>query len=266
MLTSTQFIRRAAMLTGQTEIKPGKVLTYRDPPLEAVPDPICWLCGGKTEGLGLPKKKRILDTFTDHAWARGQGSESLCAGCSFCLSMRELRNYSIFATEKGLLHPGRAEWREILLNPPDPPFVACLAVSGQKHLSFKAPMNYSNDTFFVLLEEQAVEVQPPKLEYILDLVEQLYAYFTKDEIATGNYSQHRIQRCGVSRWDEMETALSPWRRRRLFDLALFVAQKREAEEQSREIRPREVIAYEKPKTVTGNNRTDPGTAQIGFNW
>lgn len=59
------------MLTGQTEIKPGKVLTYRDPPLEAVPDPICWLCGGKTEGLGLPKKKRILDTFTDHALAGG---------------------------------------------------------------------------------------------------------------------------------------------------------------------------------------------------
>lgn len=263
MITATQLIRQAAIKTGSIEVKPGKVITYEDPPLQVVDDAICWLCGGETGGRGIPTKKGIKDTFTDHPWARGQGSKSLCAGCTFCLGNRSLRNYSILATADGLRHPGRADWREILLHSPEPPFVACLAVSGQKHLSFKAPVNLSREVFTVALEEQMVEIVPAKLEACLEAVENLYLYFTKDEIATGSYSQHRIQECGLGRWQELDAMLQPWRGTRIFELALFVAQKQEKPE------PDHKEVYQNAPVqavVTGAKAADPGPTQIGFEW
>jgi len=265
MITATQLIRQAALKTGSIEVKADKMIVYEDPPLQNVSDHICWLCGGETGGKGIPTKKGIKDTFTDHSWARGQGSNSLCPGCAFCLGNRPLRNYSILATSDRLRHPSRAEWRGILLAPPEPPFVACLAVSGQKHLAFKAPINLSQEVFTVALEEQLIEVVPAKLAACLEIVEDLYIYFTKDEIATGRYSQHRIQECGLARWERLDAALEPWRGSRLLELALFVAQKSE--------QPQEgpchqgVIPHGMASTAhAGAKATDPGTAQLRFEW
>ena len=163
MLTATQLIRHAALKTGSLEVKPGKVITYADPPLRPVDDTVCWLCGGETGGQGVPTKQAIKPTFTDNPHARAQESKSLCSGCAFCLSMRELRNYSILAAADGLRHPSRADWREILLDPPEPPFVMCLAVSGQKHISFKAPVNLNREITTVALEEQLINVTNDRL-------------------------------------------------------------------------------------------------------
>ncbi len=263
--TASQLIRQAALKTGQLEVKSGKVIGYADPPLQPVSDETCWLCGGETGSQGMPTKKGIRPTFTDHSYARGQGSKSLCAGCAFCLSMRELRNYSILASPAGLRHPTRADWRETLLNPPEPPFVMCLAVSGQKHLSFKAPVNLDRRMFTVMLEEQAIHVMPEKLEYLLEAVEALYIYFSKQEITTGRYSQHRIKECGLRQWEELEGRLEYWRGRPLFDLALFVAQKREKPEgekieQEKATKP-EVRPHEPPPAVDGSReRKNPEPA------
>ncbi|MEG3070998.1 MAG: hypothetical protein RQM92_09490 [Candidatus Syntrophopropionicum ammoniitolerans] len=98
-----------------------------------------------------------------------------------------------------------------MLDPPNPPFVCCLAVSGQKHLTFKAPVNVDRQRFTVMLEEQPIHVSPKKLEHLLDMVEELYVYFTKNEIITGNYSQHRIKECGIRQWGELEGMLEFWR-------------------------------------------------------
>jgi len=150
--TASQLIHNAALKTGKIEMHGEKTIEYSDVQTDAVDDAVCWLCGGETGGMGLPTKKAIKPTFTDHPHARGQRSKSICSGCAFCLSMRELRNYSILATRDSLDHPTRAQWREILLNPPVPPFVMCLAVSGQKYLTFKAPINLEREYFIVLLE------------------------------------------------------------------------------------------------------------------
>lgn len=270
LITGTQLIRQAALLTKSVELKPGKILTYNDPELTQVEDAVCWLCGGQIkDGLGMPTKKRIGDTFTDHPYARAHESRSLCPGCVFCLSMRELRNYSVLATLQGISHPGRAEWREILLSPPEPPFVACLAVSGQKHLTFKAPVNYSREAFVVLLEEQAVEVVPDKLREVLTITEELYLYFTKDEIESGQYSQHRIQECGISKWEEIENKIRRWRRTRLFNLALFVAQRGEKPEKAAQPVRKAGKSNAKrvsPTVISGNKAGNTEPAQLGLNW
>lgn len=256
-MTASQLIRQAALKTVKVEMR-EKVIEYADPPLEDVPDQVCWLCGGETEGRGLSTKKAIKPTFTDHSHARGQGSDSICAGCAFCLSMRELRNYSILAMPNGIAHPTRAEWREILIAPPDPPFVICLAVSGQKHLTFKAPVNVERDRYTVLLEEQQVHVMPDKLNRCIEAVEALYVYFNKEEILIGRYSQHKIKECGLSRWERLEAAVEDRRGRPLFDLAVFVAQKREPE----------VVPDEPPPAAnsTGAREDREPTGQLTLNW
>ena len=274
IITASQLIRQAALKTKQLELqgaKGVKVIDYADPQLEAVPDPACWLCGGEiTGGQGLPTKKAIRPTFTDHPYARGQGSGSVCAGCAFCLSARTLRNYSILATGSGggvLQHPARAEWRDALCNPPEPPFVACLAVSGQKHLFFKAPVNLDRDHFTVLLEEREIFVMPDRIKQAIEVVEALYAHFTKNEIATGRYNQHRIRECGIARWERLEAAVESLRGRPLFDLALFVAQKTEPEpEPKKELQ--EVVKVEPPPAVdkTGKGGDQEAAGQLRLDW
>lgn len=265
MFTATQLIRQAALATGPIEVKPGKVLTYADPLLTPTLDADCWLCGGDVNGIGMSAQKGIKDTFTDTPRAKAPYSQSLCSGCAFCLSVRELRNYSILATETRLRHPNRADWRSILLDPPEPPFVACLAVSGQKHLSFKGVVNLDRDIFTVLLEEQEVEVIPSQLADLLAVVETAYGYFTKDEISTGRYGQNRIRQCGLARWEALEAAIEPWRGKRLFNLALFIAQKppeHPKEQPKPEVKPDAVPAA----NAGGGQAADPATGQLRLEW
>jgi len=252
ILTPTQLIRKAALKTGtaitptlwkekpadkkvrkseanQVEVGGHVGVVMTDPTIENVPDWQCWLCGGRTGGRGLPVKKAILPTFTDRDKARGSRSQSICQGCAFCLSHLSLRNYSILATEQGLRHPTRPEIRELLLEPPEPPFVFCIAVSGQKWLHFRAQVAYSRDGYPVQMEETSVCIERPVLRQWLESVELLYTVFSKDEIRTGHYSQNRIKEFGLLRFQAVEAMVAPSRGTRLFDLAVFVAQKREIE-------------------------------------
>ena len=225
-MTNTQFIRTSALKGGPIQLA-NKTVEYPDIEVTEVPDSICWLCGGDTEGLGMPVKKGIKDTFTDQDLARNITSNSLCRGCAFCLGQRPLRNYSILATRDRLYHPSRLKLRNVLLNPPEPPFLLAIAVSGQKHLSFKAHIVYGCDLFPILLEEMLIFINPQELTAILEPIETLYTEFSKVEIESGDYSQGRIKKFGPKRWQETESQISPRRGCRLFKLAVFIAQKRE---------------------------------------
>lgn len=154
----------------------------------------------------------------------------MCAECTFCLSNKPLRMYSILASPGGLIHPIRREWRDTLLNPPEPPFVLCLATSGQKHLHFKTRTNYKRDDYWILLEETPMQVNIAKLTSLLDIIEQLYTNFTKDEIRTGNYNVSRIKTFGTTKWEDLESRIENERGMRLFELAVTVSKKEEVGE------------------------------------
>lgn len=228
LLTPTQLIHQAAMQTPEIPVAMGKVVKYKDVDVTDVTDTRCWLCGGDTSGKGQPVKKAIKPTFTNIDLSRAPQSKSICPGCTFCLTYRELRNYSIIATEEGLRHPSRPEMRELLLDPPEPPFVFCIATSGQKHLTFRTQVAYTRDGYPVQYEETPVCVDRTILREWLDAVEMLYAVFSKAEILSGNYNQNRIRQFGLQRFQEIEAQIAPHRGNRLFDLAVFVAQKIEA--------------------------------------
>lgn len=195
--------------------------------LTDVPDETCWLCGGPTHGRGASVEMAIPDTFTDHDRARAPQSGSICEACLFCLKNKPLRTHSIFATPDALRMPKRSEWRDILLNPPGGLWLATIAVSGQKHLSFKAPVNAGpNGT--VLLEETPVPIIG--LGGLIGPVEELRQRFTSDEILTGRYSQNRIRQFGLARWYALEQVVSKHRRSRLLELAVYIANREEEKE------------------------------------
>ena len=225
MYCAVRLIYEAAMKTPEVVTPSGKTVIY-EPAKDGELSGRCWLCGCETE-TGHPKKKIIKPTFTDHDLAAIPWSDVVCEHCAWALSYRELRNYSILATGDGLYHPTRAQIREAILNPPDPPFLLCVAESGQRWLHFKANVNLTNKGFGVRMDNFDVIVSPELFKRALDPVEKLYQTFTKAEIESGNYQSHRIREFGLDRWEQLEKVVGPTRKSSLFQLVLFVAQREE---------------------------------------
>ena len=100
------------------------------------------------------------------------------------------------------------------------PSVAVIAESGQKHTIFRARVGWWQ------FEEHTLRPFAPELERLLGLVEQLYAGgFSKADIETGRYPQHRVVAFGVRQWHELEAGIRPERGTPRLQLALFLAQK-----------------------------------------
>lgn len=198
----------------------------------------CRFCGRSSSGR--PFGDWVRPTFVD--WDKLVGGEIVCDGCFFWLdeaSMelahrmgkekpQRMRNYShfIMAGEWMPLSKGdKAQMRGLLLAQPFPE-LAAIAVSGQKHIVFRARWNPPRALAgWVQLEEAAVFVEPAELGRLLAVVEMLYAGSSKAEISSGNYRQHRIRKLGLDRWHGAERQIQNLRGSPLFDLALFLAQK-----------------------------------------
>ena len=188
----------------------------------------CWLCGCLTTS-GHPKNKIIKPTFTDSNLAKAPWSGVVCDHCAWALSYRSLRNYSILATWNEMRHPSRAEVREVLLNPPEPPFVLCVADSGQRWLHIRSKITYRDGPMIVRFEDLEVRITPLEFARLLEPIERLYQVFTKDEIASGTFKSHKIQEFGIAEWERLWSQIARHRASGAFKLALFVAQRKEEE-------------------------------------
>jgi len=194
---------------------------------------ICRVCGQQSDGL--PFSDWVRPTFTD--WDKLLPGDILCQACQFAFAekselltqrtgkekLQRMRNYSHFVVGGRWLplsKANKARMARILLH--EDWRVAIVAQSGQKHLIFRAYLG------IVQFEEQQI----PDLRGLSDLlaiVEALYSSFSKAEIRAGDYAQHRILRFGLEYWWELEKALWPQRQTALFELALFLAQRKEEE-------------------------------------
>ncbi|MCK9326408.1 MAG: hypothetical protein M0P69_13025, partial [Bacteroidales bacterium] len=224
-----QFIWDALLKTPSVTVQKAgkpKVIEYKCPDFEQVPDARCWLCGGDTGGIGRLKKRHITKMFSDTEYAQENRSESLCVGCGGLLSNASMRFYSLLATEKGISHPTRREWRDILLVPPQGIWAGGLAISCQKHLFYRMTLNFSAVRCIVALEDFRVLYQPGHLDWLLGRVEPMLAVFSKEEIRTGQYRQNRIREYGLKAWQKAEAIIHPLRGNPLLDLVLYVAVKK----------------------------------------
>lgn len=235
MLTPTQLIYRAYQNTPKPLPLPnGKEAEWPIPEMGEVPDELCWLCGGETHGQGRMSKDVIRKTFTNTPFARAIESESLCTGCGWILAQRHIRNWSLLVVDGKLEHPTRQRIREVLLAPPETyPWMLSIAVSGQKHISFPGRVVFSPRNIWVLLEQIPIQLPASGIGHVLAPVEELLtAGFTKTEVQTGVYRQDRIRAAGLAWWKEREKRIAAMRGSQMFELAVYVAQVQEREEEA----------------------------------
>lgn len=203
----------------------------------------CRFCG--QNGQGIAFSDWVKDSFTD--WDKLQPGVIVCNSCLFWfdeqsaeLAQRvgkdkpqKMRNYSHFMVS-GQWEPvskgNKARMRELLLSHPFPE-MAVIADSGQKHLVFRAVRNpQGSNAGWVQFEEQRVWVVPANLGALLEVVERLYATFSKGEIESGQYSGSRALKFGLDAWQVLEQQLKRERGKPLFALAIFLAQRKEGED------------------------------------
>lgn len=202
----------------------------------------CRFCHNESTGILFSNWAR--PTFTDHD-KLGPG-DIICRDCLFWFDEKSellaeivgkdkpqrMRNYSHFVVGGEWLplsKANKAEMTAFFLGTPFPT-MAAIAESGQKHIAFRAICNPPGSTAgWVQFEEQRLFVRPAELRQVLDTIEDLYVSFSKSEIEAGRYSQHRIRKFGLERWQSLESQLSSIRDSLLFKLALFLAQKRKGD-------------------------------------
>lgn len=192
----------------------------------------CWLCGGPAGEAPWPLARAISSTFTNHTLAAAPRSGSVCEPCAYLASGDAWREYCAAHPEMGLksvsplswrsyshvvamgIHacPVRSGWQRWLFEPPPPPFVYVIAESGQKHLLFRAEAAHERDLYPVQVEEDRIWVQPGPLRECVDAVELgLRMGFTREEIASGRYSQGRLAKAGLAEWRRWEDRMASWR-------------------------------------------------------
>jgi hypothetical protein len=198
----------------------------------------CKICGQASDGVSFADW--VKPTFTD--FDKLQSGEIVCNACLFFFEEASLelarrmgkdkpqrmRNYSHFVVNgewTPLSKGNKDKMRELLLGDTFPE-LAAVADSGQKHVVFRAVRNAPNSKAgWVQFEEQRVFVKPDELRGLLEIVEGLYAGFSKGEIESGEYAGWRILQFGLPLWDELESKVKAIRGKPIFSLALFLAQR-----------------------------------------
>lgn len=174
--------------------------------------PRCYLCGGPAFDP-QPITRLLKSTFTDYNVARGDAGAGICAACAWWMQDKntdlqtllgrdkpqKARNYSLFLAPDGageakrthvLSKAQKREMASLLLSEQGIPDVAVIAVSGQKHLVFKARVNPPGQRAgWVLYEEQHLWLDRLQFGELFDAVQALYrSGYSKEAIETGRYT------------------------------------------------------------------------------
>lgn len=206
-----------------------------------VPDPVCWLCGGDTEGQGWQRADALSPSFTSLQRAAAPTSPVVCEPCAYFASgdaWRQYaadhpamnlktghavgwRSYSHLFTPDGHATPTRAGWRDLLLYPPAGPYLAVIALSGQKHLIYRGAVCGGGERLLLQVEEERLHLTQPQAVRALGIVEALVALgCARDEIASGRYAPGRVKPAQVARWHDLADAATDVRRTQPGVLAL----------------------------------------------
>jgi hypothetical protein len=217
-------------------------------------DSQCWLCGGETDGIGWDLKAAIGGAFTDHPAAKASHSQTLCCACAaltskdaFVMACEKhghspyfpakdgkppflsnwMFNSHVFS-EQAWRMPSRAEMRDVLLSPPEPPFAITLANAGKKHVIFRAPVNHSRDLFSIQFDEQTALIDRNRFAAMLQQFEAAYALgFSKDSLLTGQYNTAVCMKIGLATWRNVEEGMAECRLKHgeLLKIVAFCAKK-----------------------------------------
>jgi len=203
----------------------------------------CAVCGAK-DVPGYNINDVIGPSFMD--WdAVNQKASGVCIYCAACLGKdmprtEWLRFTSFLATKDYLLRLKRDDLWDHLLLPPDPPFVFGVTYTHKKHVCFKAPVNYSQEIFFVQTEDVAIKIVPSQIQKLCKALQNWYTickktkaeptWFTKQDILSGCQNFKKIEAYGMKKYFKEDKIIKPFRRTALLTLLTYALNKRNTKE------------------------------------
>jgi hypothetical protein len=200
---------------------------------------------------GYPLKKILSGNFSDIdsiKFAGGYMSVEMASLLKQCLpnpegGYTELRKYSFIATPSELVLLRAENLIDYLLkSDKETPFVFCVgslqSSKAQKHTSFKAQLNYSNDIFTVSTEVGQVTVEIAKINQVLPIVQAWYTvtpatrgkasemtFFTKEELKNGCQNLQKIEAYGAEKYLQENSVLEKVRGGLWFELLVKAIKK-----------------------------------------
>jgi len=192
---------------------------------------ICRITG--KESTGLKFDDWVRDTFTDYAslypgtiisneslFCFEESSELIAKKVNKDKPQR-FRTYSHIVIDNDwyvLTKAQKKEIYELIIN--NEPDVCVISDSGQRHLLFKHKIGTWQ------FEDQHIQRDKETLTKIKLLGDELLNNnFSKTEMISGNYIQHRIMKYGIKKWKSVEDKLKEYRGSAIYDLAIWLSQK-----------------------------------------
>lgn len=184
----------------------------------------CMMCG-KEIREGVKYKKVVSGNFTDYdVFANIQGTH-ICKECATCVKTRELRTNNIIADKDNLYLLKKNDLEEYLFNIDkyvSGDFVIGITRSFKKHNSYRCKVNNNTKVFIIREEDKEYVFDRANMKVLYDIIWDMYMYFQKDEILTGQYSIARIEEYGLERFKAHEDVIKQYRGTHQFDLLVYM--------------------------------------------
>ena len=208
----------------------------------------CYYCGADC-GNEYRSKGYVKPTFTNRDIVSDRNSEYVCENCVLCFSEKcnsinlarqetreaqSIRTYSWIITADEKIAYTKAHFhllKEVVLNPPDPPFMIVLSDSGQKHLIFRSKVAYEKDNFPVSLEDEIIYVKRELLKCYFEVLEPIIAACGKPLLKNTDQNLQKITMIVYKTFEEAETFIEnllQCKDKSLLKLATWLSKNKEA--------------------------------------
>lgn len=179
----------------------------------------CILCGLETSH---GHKAELKDTFT--AYDLIQGGSCICPECWHVYNEQMYRKKAWVVTPSTFTEVKRDGAKELLLNPPEPPFVIYLTQTWKKQgwLNLINRVNMSKTDYTIGLDYDLIEVNTQKLEEYCTLISEiLEKKIMKTELQTGHFKSKSYEKLGYDM--ELIEKIKILVGNPLWNLAIFVS-------------------------------------------
>ena len=182
----------------------------------------CIFCGQQTK-FGHRIKDSISGNFT-MAYAL-QGGNCSCEYCYSFMKDQTYRRKSWVADNMGLKILDKNEKKNILFNPPDPPFFISITIAGQKQPWIQAfdRLSYSKNKYYFAYEPFGLVYFDRQIAIEMDLLieKALRHKITKTELKT-HFKMKTYERAAKEGFEELLEKIKPFRHNQLWEVLINV--------------------------------------------
>lgn len=214
----------------------------------------CCVCGKLTR-VGFKAKDYIKNArFTNFDILQEPTSQVICENCATCISNADLRRKNFIADKNHIEFLQKNDVENVIFdlkNHVESEFVVCMTQSFKKHNSFKATVNIDASKFVVQLEDDKFTIDTQIHKHLYDVMNEMYLFFSKDEIATGDYNYISLKEFGLDKFNYCENEIKSYRASMVFDFLLYILN---SERRNEAVKERLKAKKEAEKFVKGKKK------------